>query len=111
MKHNNLDYHNFLKNISINYKIYTLKAWHKSKKNYMFKAFKPWKWTIFIFSNILFSLPNVHHSFWKLKTILTLMIRRAKGLELMKIIFIINLSTFAQKCFWPWKIIDFQNVL
>jgi hypothetical protein len=26
MKHNNLDYHNFLKNISINYKIYTLKA-------------------------------------------------------------------------------------
>jgi hypothetical protein len=30
-----------------------------------------------------FFLPNVLHSFWKLGRILTLIIRRAKGLELM----------------------------
>jgi len=54
----------------------------------MFKAFKPRKWTIFVFFKRLFFLPNMLHSFWKLERILTLMIRRAKGLELMKIVFI-----------------------
>jgi hypothetical protein len=38
------------------------------------------------------------------------MIRRAKGLELMKIIFIINLSTFGLKMFLTVKIMDFENV-
>jgi len=36
--------------------------------------------------NLCFFLPNVHHSFWKLM-ILTLIIKREKGLELMKFIF------------------------
>jgi hypothetical protein len=47
-------------------------------------------------------LPNVHHSFWKLERILTLMIRRAKGLELIKNVFITHLSIFgSKKGFWP----------
>jgi hypothetical protein len=46
------------------------------------------------FSNIL---PNMHHSFCKLKWILILMIRREQGLELMKIIFITHLSIFGSK--------------
>jgi hypothetical protein len=46
----------------------------------------------------------------KLEKILTLMIRRAKGLELMKIIFITNLSTFGSKMFLTLKIMDFENV-
>jgi len=50
----------------------------------MFKALKPQKWTILSFLEHLFLLPNVHHSFKKLKNTLTLMIRKAKGLELMK---------------------------
>jgi hypothetical protein len=52
----------------------------------------------------------VHHSFWKLKRILTLIIKRAKGLELMKIIFITHLSTFDTKVFLSFKIMDFENV-
>jgi len=42
----------------------------------------------------------------KLEKILTLMIRRAKGLELMKFIFITNLSTFGSKIFLTLKIMD-----
>jgi hypothetical protein len=38
------------------------------------------------------------------------MIQRAKGLELMKIIFIINLNTFDSKVFLTLKIMDFENV-
>jgi hypothetical protein len=49
----------------------------------MFKAFKPQKWTILIFFKHFFFLPNVHRSFFKLKRILTLMIRSTKGLEFM----------------------------
>ncbi len=37
------------------------------------------------FFNVLFFKPNVHHSFWKLKRILTLIIR--KGFELMNCFF------------------------
>jgi hypothetical protein len=43
-------------------------------------------------------------------TILTLMIRKEKGFELMKIIFITNLSTFGSKMFLTLKIMDFENV-
>jgi hypothetical protein len=42
--------------------------------------------------------------------ILTLMIRRAKGIELMKIVFITNLSTFGLEMFLTLKIMDFENV-
>jgi hypothetical protein len=38
------------------------------------------------------------------------MIKRVKGLELMKIIFITNLSTFGSKVFLTLKIMDFENV-
>ncbi len=57
-----------------------------------------------------FFLQNVHHSFFKLERILTLMIKKAKGLELMKIIFITHLSTFGSKMFLTLKTIDFENV-
>jgi hypothetical protein len=52
-----------------------------------------------LFSYMSFFIPNVHHSFFKLKKILILMIRRAKGLELMNFFFITHLSTFDSKCF------------
>jgi len=42
--------------------------------------------------------------------ILILMIKRAKGLELMKIVFITNLSTFSSNMFLILKIMNFENV-
>jgi hypothetical protein len=45
-----------------------------------------------------------------LERVLTLIIRRAKRLELMKIVFIIHLSTFGSKVFSTLKIVDFENV-
>jgi hypothetical protein len=44
-----------------------------------------------------------------LERILTLMIRRTKGLELM-IFFLINLSTLNSKMLSTLKIMDFENV-
>jgi len=38
------------------------------------------------------------------------MIRRVKGLELMKIVFIAHLSTFGSKVILTLKIMDFENV-
>jgi hypothetical protein len=38
------------------------------------------------------------------------MIKREKGFELMKIVFITHLSTFCSKVFSTLKIIDFGNV-
>jgi hypothetical protein len=76
----------------------------------MFKTFKPWKWIVLVFVKCLFLLPNVHHSFWKLERILTLMIRRTKRFKLLKLMFIINLSTFGFKVFLILKIMDFENV-
>jgi hypothetical protein len=38
------------------------------------------------------------------------MIKRAKGLELKKIIFIIDLNTFGLKVLLTLKIMDFENV-
>jgi len=76
----------------------------------MFKAPKFQKWTIQVFSKHPIFLPNVHHFFWKLERILTLMIKKEKGLELMKMIFIIHLSTFSSKVFLTLKIMDFENV-
>jgi len=39
-----------------------------------------------------------------------LMIRRVKGLELMKNVFITHLSTFGSKVILTLKIMDFENV-
>jgi hypothetical protein len=39
------------------------------------------------------------------------MIRKEKGIELMKIVFITNLNTFGLKMFLTLKIMDFENVL
>jgi len=39
------------------------------------------------------------------------MIRRAKKLELMKIVFITHLSTFGSKMLLTLKIMDFENVV
>ncbi len=36
---------------------------------------------------------------------------KAKGLELMKIVFIVDLSTFGSKVLLTLKIMDFENVL
>jgi hypothetical protein len=38
------------------------------------------------------------------------MIRKAKGYELIKIVFITNLNTFCSKVFLTLKIMDFENV-
>jgi hypothetical protein len=38
------------------------------------------------------------------------MIRREKGFELMKIVFITHLNTFGPKVFLTLKIMDFENV-
>jgi hypothetical protein len=46
-----------------------------------------------------------------LERILTLMMRRAKGPKLMKIIFITHLNTFDSKVFLTLKIMDFENVV
>jgi len=53
---------------------------------------------------------HVHHSFQNLERILTLMIRKAKGLELMKIVFIANLNTFGSNMLLTLKIMVFKNV-
>ncbi len=42
--------------------------------------------------------------------ILTLMIRKAKGLKIMTIVFMTDLNTFGSKVFLTLKIMDFQNV-
>jgi hypothetical protein len=45
-----------------------------------------------------------------LEWILTLIIRKGRGLELMKIIFITNLNTFGSKVLLTLKIMDLENV-
>jgi hypothetical protein len=89
-----------------------LKVWHKSKKNLHVQSIQTSRVDNPCFFQTSFFLPNVHHSFWKLKRILTLMIRRAKKLEPMTIVFITHLSTFGSKVFlsqpyfgqvWGWS--------
>jgi hypothetical protein len=46
-----------------------------------------------------------------LERIFPLIIRRAKGLELMKIVFITHLNTFGLKVFLTLKIMDFESVV
>jgi hypothetical protein len=38
------------------------------------------------------------------------MIKRAKGLEFMKVIFLIDLNTFGSNVLLTFKILDFENV-
>jgi hypothetical protein len=52
----------------------------------------------------------MHHFFFKLERILRLMIRKAKGVELMKIVFQTHLNTFGSKVLLTLKIMDFENV-
>jgi hypothetical protein len=111
MKHNSLDCHNFFKIFFINFKVYVLKGWHKSKMFLHVQSTQTSKVGSPFFFKCFCFLPNVHNSFWKLKRIFTLIIRRAKGLELMKIVFITHLSTFWLKMFLNLKIMDFENVL
>ncbi len=110
-KHNILDCQKKFGIFFIDYKFYMLKDLHKSKMFLHVHSTQTSKMNnLCFFSNILFLLLNVHHSFWKFERILTLMIRRAKGLELMKIIFISHLLTFDSKVFLMLKIMDFENV-
>ncbi len=57
----------------------------------------------FFFFKRLSFLPNVHHSFFKLEMILTLIIRWAKRLELIRKI-ITDLGTFGSEMFLTLKI-------
>ncbi len=96
---------------SIDCKAYVLKAWHKSKMFLHVQNTQTLRVGLFlVFFKHPFFLPNVHHSFWKLERILTLMIRREKGFELIKNVFITHLSTFGSKMFLTLKIMDFENV-
>jgi hypothetical protein len=52
----------------------------------------------------------VHHFFFKLERILRLITRKAKGVELMKLVSIMHLSTFGSKVLLPLKIMNFENV-
>ncbi len=110
VKHNNLDTHIFLGIFSINYKVYMLKIWHKSKMFLHVQSIQTLKMDNPYFFQTSFFLSNVHHSFWKLERILTLMIRKPKGFELMKIIFITHLDTFGSNVILTLKIMDFKNV-
>ncbi len=55
-------------------------------------------------------LSNVYHSLLKLRKFLRLMIKRSKGLELIKIFFITSLNTFGLIMFLILQIMDFENV-
>jgi len=86
------------------------KTWHKSKMFLHVESTQTLRPDSPYFIKMFFFLPNVHHSFLKLKRILTFMIKKAQGLELMKIVFITNLNTFGSKVFLTLKIMDFKNV-
>jgi len=110
VKHNSLDCHYFFGIFFINCKVYMLKLDTNQKCFCIFKTLKHWKWIVPVFFKCPFFLPNGHHSFWKLKRILTLMIRMAKWFELMKIVLVTNLSTFGSKVLLTLKNMNFENV-
>ncbi len=91
---------------SINCKVYMLKVLHKSKMFLHVQNIQTSKMYCLFFFKPLFFLRNVHHCFWKLERTLTLM---TKGLELMKIIFIIDLITSSSNVLLTLKIMDFEN--
>ncbi len=100
----------FLGIFSVNCKIYMLKVWHKSKMFLHVQSTQTSKMDNPHFFQMYFFLPTVHHFFWKLERILTLMIRKEKGLELMNFFFINHSNTFGSKVFLTLKIMDFENV-
>ncbi len=63
------------------------------------------------FLQMSFFLPNVHCSFKKMERVLTLMIRREKGFEVMIFFLITHLNMFGSKIFLTLKIMDFENVI
>ncbi len=111
MKHNILDYQKKFGIFFINCKDYMLKAWYKSKMFLHVQSIQTSRIdNLYFFFKCLLFLPNVHHSFWKLERILTLMIRKEKIFELMKMVFITDLNTFDSKVLLTLKIMDFENV-
>jgi hypothetical protein len=70
----------------------------------MFLAFKPQKWAFLKFFKRHF-LNTKCAPF-----LLTLVIRRAKQFELMKIVFVTNFNTFGSNVLLMLKIMDFKNV-
>ncbi len=76
----------------------------QKKGFFMFLAFKLQEWAFLKFFKRL--------SFYTkcAPFLLTLVIKGAKGFELMKIVFIINLSTFGSNVLLMLKIMDFENV-
>ncbi len=94
VKYNSLDCHNVFGIFFLNCKVYMKDQSLTQIKN-VFECSKHWNFESglsFFFLKHHFFLPNVHHFFWKLEKILTLMIKIAKGFELMKNIFITDLS-------------------
>ncbi len=65
---------------------FTCSKWHKSKMFLHVQSTQTLKVDNLYFFKCFFFL-HVPHSFWKMERFLTLMIKRAKGLELMKMIF------------------------
>jgi len=65
----------------------------------MSKTLKPQKWTFFVFFKHIFFYQMCTIPFENWRGFLTLMTKREKRLELMKIIFITHLSTFGSKVF------------
>jgi hypothetical protein len=74
----------------------------------MFKALKLQEWAIFLFQMSFFT--ECAPFLLEFEFFLTLMIKKAKGLELMKIIFMTDLNTFGSKILLILKIMDFENV-
>jgi len=60
---------------SINHKVYMFKAWHESKMFFHVQSTQTCRMDNLYFFKHLFFLSNVHHSFWKLKRILSSMIK------------------------------------
>jgi len=94
-KHNSFFLSMFVGIFSINCKVYMLKVKHKSNFVLHVQNTQTSRMDSFCFFQTFFFKPNVHHSFWKLERILTLMIRRAKGLELMNFFY----NPFEHICF------------
>ncbi len=91
-------------------KLYMFKTWDKSKIFLHVQSTQTSRVESFYFFQMSFFLLNVHHFFWKLERILTLMIRKAKGFEQMNFFYITNLSTFGSNVLLTLKIMDVKNV-
>jgi len=99
-KFNSLDCHKFFIIFSINCKVYMFKVWHKSKMFSHVQNIQISRVDNPYFFQMSFFFTKLHYSFWKLERILTLIIRTAKGLELMNFFFTTNLSTFDQLLYY-----------